>query len=151
MFKLIFVGAWGCLVAIGAGYFAQRFTGAPDQTTAPKAVTSIESRRTPELNIPKIKNGAISGYVVALVGYDVDAGALKSASIPPDPVVVDETIRYLYNDQETDFSNLKPIDVSRMAATIKKDVNARVGSDVIIDVTLQELNLLGKEQIEKPL
>jgi hypothetical protein len=151
MFKLIFVGAWGCFVAIGVDFLTQRLDTPSDPATVQRPTARVESRRTPELNIPKVKNGAITGYVVAEVGYDIDTAALPSASLPPDPIVVDQTIRYMYDDEATDFSDLKKIDIKKMTDAIKKGVNDRLGAQVVIDVTMQELNLLGKEQIEKPL
>lgn len=44
---------------------------------------ATETRKTHEINVPRIKNGAVKGYAVMLLTYTVDLGALKKAAMAP--------------------------------------------------------------------
>ncbi|HWY80625.1 MAG TPA: hypothetical protein VNY10_01565, partial [Roseiarcus sp.] len=48
---------------------------------------TTEARKTHEINVPRIKDGAIKGYAVMLLSYTVDLSALKTAAIAPDSIL----------------------------------------------------------------
>ena len=98
-------------------------------------------RKTPEINVPRIKDGAIKGYAVILLSYTVDFGALKKAEIAPDSILVDEAFRYVYNDETIDFDHLDRFDFSKMSKALVRAVNERVKSEVLLDVGVQEFTL----------
>ena len=103
------------------------------------AVTkSTEARKTHEINVPRIKDGAIKGYAVMLLSYTVDLSALKTAEIAPDSILVDEAFRYVYNDDTIDFDHLDRFDFAKMSKALVGAINARVKSDVVVDVGVQE-------------
>ena len=107
MIKLVLVGVWGCLATVAAGYAASALHEKAHAQSAAPAPPPQESRKTKEMNVPKISNGAITGYVVAQFNYVVDTAALKTLPTPPDPYVVDEAFREIYNNNAMDFQNLK--------------------------------------------
>jgi hypothetical protein len=55
----------------------------------------------------------------------------------PDSILVDEAFRYVYNDDTIDFDHLARCDLAKMSAAIARAVNARVKSDVVVDVGVQ--------------
>jgi hypothetical protein len=138
MIKTVFLG----LVAAGAAIAAEIGT---DQVLALRAARSTaaiakatEARKTHEINVPRIKDGAVKGYVVMLLSYAVDLSALKTAAMAPDSILVDEAFRYVYNDNTIDFDHLDRYDLPKMSAAVARAVNARVKSDVVVDVGVQE-------------
>jgi hypothetical protein len=109
------------------------------QTRSTAAATrTTEARKTHEINVPRIKDGAIKGYAVMLLSYTVDLSALKTAAIGPDSILVDEAFRYVYNDDTIDFDHLDRFDFAKMSKALVRAINARVKSDVVVDVGVQE-------------
>jgi hypothetical protein len=102
------------------------------------ATRTTEARKTHEINVPRIKDGAIKGYAVMLLSYTVDLNALKAAAMAPDSILVDEAFRYVYNDDTIDFDHLDRFDFAKMSKALVGAINARVKSDVVVDVGVQE-------------
>jgi hypothetical protein len=138
MIKAIVIGLLASAATISAevgtrqvvSFFAARSTAA--------VVKATESRKTHEINVPRIKDGAVKGYVVMLLSYTVDLGALKSATMAPDAILVDEAFRYVYGDDSIDFNHLDRFDISKMSKALIRAVDARVKSNVLVDVGVQE-------------
>ena len=99
---------------------------------------ATEARKTHEINVPRIKDGAIKGYAVMLLSYTLDMNALKTAAMAPDSILVDEAFRYVYNDDTIDFDHLDRFDFVKMSKALAAATNARVKGDVIVDVGVQE-------------
>jgi hypothetical protein len=99
---------------------------------------ATEARKTHEINVPRIKDGAVKGYAVMLLSYTVDLAALKTAAMAPDSILVDEAFRYVYDDDTIDFDHLDRFDLAKMSKAIKRAVNERVNGDVIVDVGVEE-------------
>ncbi len=88
--------------------------------------------------MPRIKDGAVKGYAVMELSYALDVEALKKADMAPDSVLVDEAFRYVYSDDTIDFDHLDRFDFAKMSRALIRAVNARVKSDVLVDVGVQE-------------
>jgi hypothetical protein len=73
-----------------------------------------------------------------LLSYTVDLSALKTAAMAPDSILVDEAFRYVYNDDTIDFDHLDRFDFVKMSKALVAAINARVKSDVVVDVGVQE-------------
>jgi hypothetical protein len=138
MIKGVFLG----LVAAGAAIAAEIGTDQLLALRASRATAAIEkateARKTHEINVPRIKDGAVKGYVVMLLSYAVDLAALKTAAMAPDSILVDEAFRYVYNDSAIDFDHLDRYDLGKMSLAVARAVNVRVKSDVVVDVGVQE-------------
>ena len=105
------------------------------KASAPRAT---EARKTHEINVPRLKDGAIKGYAVMLLSYTLDLGALKKAAMAPDSILVDEAFRYVYDDDTIDFDHLDRFDLAKMSKALIRSVNARVKGDVLVDVGVEE-------------
>jgi hypothetical protein len=138
MIKTAFIG----LVAAGAAIAAEMGTEhflAQRQAQATAAVErTTEARKTHEINVPRIKDGAVKGYAVMTLSYTVDTRALRTAAMAPDSILVDEAFRYVYNDDTIDFDHLDRFDLAKMSKAIARAVNARVKGDVVVDVGVLE-------------
>ena len=73
-----------------------------------------------------------------LLSYTVDLNALKTAAMAPDSILVDEAFRYVYSDDTIDFDHLDRFDFAKMSKALVGAINARVKSDVVVDVGVQE-------------
>jgi hypothetical protein len=136
MFKAILIGLVAAAATIGAQMGTANFLAM--RHAKPIAAGATDARKTHEINVPRIKDGAVKGYAVMLLSYTVDLGALKSASMAPDSILVDEAFRYVYSDDTMDFDHLDRIDFAKMKKAVARAVNARVNAEVVVDVGVQE-------------
>ena len=149
MIKTILVGFWACLVTLAAGYAANHLREAVAQhAVEARAAAPREAKKTREINVPKIRDGVVKGYIVAQLSYVVDPAAEKNILVSPDPFVVDEAFRYLYDDNTIDFDHLDAFDLDKLTKTVVKNVNARLGAPVVKEVGIQEFTFLPAAQIK---
>ena len=143
MIKTLFVAIWSCLVMVGASFGANYVMKM--QTTKEAAKTDeagFETRKTRELNVPIIRDGAVKGYVVVQLNYVVDLTIAKKLPTPPDAFVIDETFQYIYGDDKIDFAHLDRVDIGKMTETLIQRINTRLRSNVITDMGVAEFNFL---------
>ncbi len=138
MIKGVLVGVVAVAAVIGGEMGADKVLAMRQVRSTGSATRTTEARKTHEINVPRIKDGAIKGYAVMLLSYTVDLNALKTAAIAPDSIVVDEAFRYVYNDDTIDFDHLDRFDFAKMSKALVGAINARVKSDVVVDVGVQE-------------
>ena len=141
MIRIIFIGFWAILVTAGSGYGFHYFRRLP-HTFGSSSTAVLETRKTRELNIPKIRNGAIQGYAVTQLSYVVDSVAEKKAGLPSDVFVADETFRLIYDDDFINFARLEKVDLNALARSLVKNVNARLNAEVVKDIAIQEFTFL---------
>ncbi len=138
MIKGALVGVMTIAAVIAGEMGADRVLAIRQSHSTAAATRTTEARKTHEINVPRIKDGAIKGYAVMLLSYTVDLAALKTAAMAPDSILVDEAFRYVYSDDTIDFDHLDRFDFAKMSKAIVGAINARVKSDVIVDVGVQE-------------
>ena len=138
MIKAAVIGlaAAGAVIAAEAG--TDKVLALREAHSTAAASRTTEARKTHEINVPRIKDGAIKGYAVMLLSYTVDMSALKTAAMAPDSILVDEAFRYVYDDDTIDFDHLDRFDLAKMSKAVIRAVNARVKADVVVDVGVQE-------------
>ena len=143
MIKTLFVAIWACLVMVGATFGASYVMKMKsEKENAKPTEAAFETRKTRELNIPIIRDGAVKGYVVVQLNYVVDLEAAKSQPVPPEAFVTDETFQYIYGDEKIDFAHLDRVDIGKMTETLIQKVNTRLRSNVITDMGVVEFNFL---------
>jgi hypothetical protein len=138
MIKAVLIGLAASAAAIAAEVGTDKVIAMRDARSASAASRATEARKTHEINVPRIKDGAVKGYAVMLLSYTVDLGALKAAAMAPDSILVDEAFRYVYNDDTIDFDHLDRFDLAKMSKALVRAVNARVKADAVVDVGVQE-------------
>jgi len=142
MIKIIFVACWAALIAISSGFaiahFREQSGKRPSDTAAPK----LETRKTKEINVPKIRDGAVKGYVVAQLSYVVNAAAMEKSPLSPDSFVVDEIFKYLYDDETIDFDHLDKFDLRKMTSTLVERINRRLKIDAVSEIGIQEFTFM---------
>ena len=150
MIKIILVGFWACLTTLAAGYAVNHFR---ESAAAAPAVPSTprESKKTKEISVPKIRDGAVKGYIIAQLSYVVDSDAAKKSPVPAEAFVVDEAFRYIYDDQTIDFDHLEAFDLKKMTKALIANVNARMNGSVVVDIGIQELTFLTAAQAKQHL
>ncbi len=156
MIKIIIAGIWACVVALGASFLAVSWQGAaapPPPQQAAKVhdkgghAGSLETVRTRMISVPVIRSGGVQGYVMAQFSFSGDAKALKYLPVKADVIVIDEAFKAIYGEESIDFRNLKKQDLPELGKRITEASNKRLGSPVIADIFVQELNYVSKDGI----
>ena len=142
MIKTLFVGVWGCLIALAASYETSSVMRARANRPAQIAATASEPRKSKEINVPIIRDGMVKGYVVAQFSYVVDLAVLKTLPVPPEAILIDESFRYIYDDEKIDFVHLDKLELNKLTTTLMQKVNARMKADVITDIGVIECTYL---------
>jgi hypothetical protein len=146
MMKSIVIGVWACLITLAASYETSSMRIARANHPVDAAVSASEARKTKEINVPIVRQGAVKGYVVVQFTYVVNLGVAKATSIPPDAFVVDEAFRYLYDDESIDFSHLEKLDLGKMTRTLVQKVNARMKAEILTDIAVQECTFVASAE-----
>ena len=142
MIKMIVAAIW-CSAMVAAGGFGADYVmkmKAAKENAKPEI--ALETRKTRELNVPIIRDGAVKGYVVVQLNYVVDLEAAKKLPAAPDPFVIDETFQYIYGDEKIDFAHLDKLDLGKMTEQLIQRVNTRLRANVITDMGVIECNFL---------
>ena len=138
MIKAVLIGLIAAASALAGERGVDQYRAMRQTQPGAVAARATEARKTHEINVPRIKDGAVKGYAVMLLSYTVDLAALKTAAMAPNSILVDEAFRYVYNDDTIDFDHLDRFDLAKMSKAVARAVNARVKGDVIVDVGVQE-------------
>jgi hypothetical protein len=150
MIKTLFVAVWCCLVMVGATFGASYVMKVKaEKESAKPAESAFETRKTRELNVPIIRDGAVKGYVVVQLNYVVDLEVAKTLQAPPEAFVIDETFQYIYGDEKIDFAHLDRVDIGKMTENLIQKINTRLRSNVITDMGVVEFNFLVNSENKK--
>ena len=142
MIKMILVAIWCSAMVAAGGFGAQYVMKMKAAKENAKPEIALETRKTRELNVPIIRDGAVKGYVVVQLNYVVDLEAAKKLPAAPDPFVIDETFQYIYGDEKIDFAHLDRLDLGKMTEALIQRVNTRLRANVITDMGVIECNFL---------
>jgi len=142
MIRLFVTGVWVILITVGSGYGFHRLKRLHESSAGAGPSAALETHKTREINIPKIRNGTIQGYAVTQLSYVVDSTVEKKAGVPTEVFVADETFRLIYDDESIDFNRLEKVDPNALARSLIKNVNARLRAEVVKDIAFQEFSFL---------
>ncbi|MDD9333649.1 MAG: hypothetical protein PV354_08290, partial [Bartonella sp.] len=83
MIRMIAMGLWVCLVALGALFFSLRVNVVDANTSEKNAPIAVEigSNNTEVMSVPILVDGDVQGYIIVQLAYVVDKTAEKEISI----------------------------------------------------------------------
>ena len=87
-----------------------------------------------------ITDGKVRGYIVAQFVYTIDSTTLRELAIPPNPFIVDEAFRTIFNDTSIDFDDLKTYDIDKLTTHIRDSVNERMQAKLVHDILVEEFS-----------
>jgi hypothetical protein len=140
MIKLILFCCWACFVTLAGVVALNHFKAQSEHSKAPAAVSKIETKKTKEINVPKIKNSELKGYIIVQAKYSLDSMKVNAQPQLADLAIVDEIFKYLYSDANIDLDHLDKFDMKTMTQQVLANVNKRVGADAVTDLGIQELS-----------
>ena len=145
--KTVLTGLWICAVTILSCYGAVTWGSGLFAKKEEPYLEGLQYQKLPPINVPMVADGKVQGYIVAVLVFTADARLMHTLPVPPNAFVVDETFRQIYTDPAIDFKRLSRYNVTQRLAEIRKQVNARLGSDVVKDVLVEEFNFVAKREV----
>jgi len=142
MIKTALIAIWACAVMFGASFEVGAFLKSRSLAAPVADAAASETRKTKEINVPIIRDGGVKGFVVMQLSYVVDLVEAKKLPVQPDPFVIDEAFRYIFDDDKIDFTHLDKIELDKMLRALTFRVNTRTKSQVITDMGVLECNFL---------
>ena len=143
----IWIGAVSTLSAYVSGHWINNksfteLSGIPLQE-------GMDFEKTRAISVPMISDGKVRGYIVAQFVYTIDSTTLRELAVPPDPYVVDEAFRAIFNDKSIHFDDLKAYDIDGLTTLIKENVNARMQAKLVHDILVEEFSFFPESAINK--
>ena len=146
MLKLVAIGVWVILVTAGATfasvYLGRSATG--ETSTEDLGVEEVTSELT---SIPVIRGGEVQGYVILQLSFAADKAILDQKKVEPLPYLKDAAFRIIFTSDDIDFRHLKAGDLDHLTDMITQEANRRMGSPLVRQVLLQQMNFVRKEDI----
>lgn len=150
MIKLIVVGLWVAVVALGSSYVMASMTGggnAADTAEEPSYFAGLDYRTTDNITIPMISDAAIQGYILARFVYTIDGQTVARLKVPPDPFILDEAFRRLYATEGFDFAKPERFDLPALTKDIRDAVNARYGQELVREILVEQFDYVAKSEV----
>ena len=146
MLKLVAIGVWVILVTAGAT-FASVYVVRPSTSSTPHEDLGVEDITSELSSIPVMRGGEVVGYVILQLSFAADRALLSQNKLDPMPYIRDSAFRVIFTMGDMDFRHLKSADLDRLADTIGKEANRRLGMDLIRQVLFQQMNYVKREDI----
>nr|WP_321462033.1 hypothetical protein [uncultured Cohaesibacter sp.] len=143
----LWIGAVSTLSAYVSGHWINNrnlsdLSGLPIQE-------GMDFEKTRAISVPMISDGKVRGYIVAQFVYTIDSATLRELAIPPNPYIVDEAFRAIFNDQSIDFDHLKTYDIDSLTTHIRDSVNSRMQAKLVHDILVEEFSFFPESSINK--
>lgn len=148
MIKLIGIGVWAAIVALGSSYvMASVFAPAPEvgEPKEPTYFEGLDYRSTESVTIPMISNERIKGYILARFVYTIDGNVGNTLKVPPDPFILDEVFRRLYSTDSFDFDRPEKFDLTELTTSIRDAVNERFGMELLHELLVEQFDYIAKK------
>lgn len=147
MLKIVGVGIWVILVTAAATFASVYVSAGGDDGTAEKADAGFEELTSEMTSIPVMRNGDVAGYVILQLSFAADRAILEQKKLDPMPFMKDAAFRIIFTRADIDFSHVKKEGLDRLTSDIALEANARLGTELIRHVLLQQFNFVKKEDI----
>lgn len=148
MIKVIAIAVWVCAATLGAVFYSFQAAGESGVGEKPKPMLGgLDYVKTDIISVPLIHDSGIDGYFLAKLVYTVEPAQIKKLSIPAEALITDEVYSYLYAHPQIDFTKKETIDLDAFRAAIRDAINTRVGTTLVHEVLVDQMNFLSKDEI----
>jgi hypothetical protein len=150
MLKLVLTGVWVAAVTLGSVYASIQMSKPVDPAEeAAKQKAVQELVRGEMVTFPVIANGAVEGYFLTKTSYIVDKTKMADVTLPIPALLTDELFTALVGDKVIRVKENRGLDLKAFRTRIKDALNKRLGTDAVVDVIIEQVDYLSKEDIRK--
>lgn len=148
MLKLILTGVWVAVVTLGSVYASIELSKPVDPAEeAAKKKAVQELVRGEMVSFPVIVGGSVEGYFITKTSYIVDKTKMAEVTLPIPALLTDELYTALVGDRVIRVKESKGFDVKAFRERVKTALNKRLGTDAVVDVIIEQVDYLSKEDI----
>lgn len=145
MMRVLIIGAWVCLVALGSSYGTAYWAAGASQAKPDEPyLAGLEYRRLPAVTVPMVIDGSVKGYVIAKLVFTADAAALRKLPLDPAIFAVNATFTEIYVNGRVEGGKVSKYNLPEMLGRIKSTINTVLNGDVVRDVLVDSLNYIDK-------
>ena len=143
--KVILVGLWVTLVALGTAYGVAVYM--PASTGQAKAAASLvlQSQKTRVINVPMLSDGQVRGFMAVQFVFTTDASLAKTLQVSPEVYLLDEAFRTIYADSATYLNHDEKYDLQKLTSHLVESTNAHLGVPMIKDVLIENFEYIDKD------
>ncbi len=143
--KLLLVGLWVTLVALGTAYGVSVYMPAPGAQAKAATAVVLQSQKTRVINVPVVADGTVQGFVAVQFVFTVDSAAAKALQVPADVYLLDEAFRAIYSDNGLDPRHVEKYDLQKLTSNLVKSTNDHLGVPLIKDVLIENFSYIDKD------
>lgn len=143
--KLLVVGLWVVLVALGCAYGAAIYLPGGGAAKATPAPIPLQVQKTRVINVPIIVAGAVQGFISMQFAFTIDGTTLKSLQVPPEIYLLDEAFRTIYTDDRLDVHHVEKYDLGKLTSHLVDSTNAHLGAPLIKEVLIESFSYINKD------
>lgn len=148
MLKLIFTGVWVAIVTLGSVYASIQMSKPADPADEAAKQKAIEELvRGEVVTLPVISGDHVDGYFVTRTSYIVDKTKMAAVTLPIPALLTDELYTALVGDRLIRVKENRGFDLKAFRERVKKAVNTRLGNDIVLDVIIEQVDYLSKDDI----
>lgn len=148
MLKLVITGVWVCIVTLGAVYGSIQLANASKDDGsdgAPKVPQELV--RGEVTTFPVISGGRVQGYFLTRTSFVVDKNKLAEIDLPVPEILTDELYTALVGNRVIKIGASHNFDLEAFRKTIKESLNERLKKDVVLDIIVEQIDYLSKDDI----
>lgn len=147
MLRLVLIGIWAVIVTAVSAYVTSHFKFLTQSKEAANADLGFDQLSSDLMSVPVIREGEVKGYLIMELAFMANAGLIEQNRLDPLPFMKDAAFQAVFTNEKLDIGNLKKTDIDSLAADIVKEANMKLGSEVVRNVLLQQLNYIKREDI----
>lgn len=149
MLKLIITGVWAAIVTLGAVYFSIQMSMPPDPNADAAKKKAVQELVKGELvSYPVISQGKVDGYFLARTSFVADKTKMAEVTLPVPAMLTDEMYTQLVGDKLIRIGENRNFDLKAFKDRVKQALNQKLGSEVVLDVIVEQIDYLTKQEIQ---
>lgn len=149
MIKFVVAALWIAAATLGSVYYSFNAVRSHPDEKAPEAslLGGLDYVSMGVVTVPVMVKGAVHGYFLAKLVYTVEPEKKAKLVLPAETLLADEVYTYLYGNPLIDFTRKEKFDIDAFRAGLRDAVNARVGTDMVHEVLVEQVDYLTKDDI----
>ena len=147
MIKIVAIGLWVCVVALGTLMLGIKINSEPKSADATENVgPTIDYDRTDVMSVPILADGKVNGYIISQLIYTVDSDVKHKLNVPLGVFVNDEVFRTFFGSY-SDTKKIERVKFDDVKKQIIDGVNQRFPEPVIKDLMVEQFNYIPADQV----
>ncbi len=144
MIKTIIAGVWVCAVTLTAVYLGYASVNKSHDPSA-KPTVKVEYLKLKPITVPVVSGASIEGYLLAIIGCNIDRSALENKQLELNPIIQDEAFRVFYGIDSMRYKRPRNADLAEISKVLVDHLNQRLGGAVIKEILIEEWSYIPKE------